>query len=350
MACVDLPSGRIGLLQLPQIGHGPAEDVVMVHGLGANFGFWYASAVQWFRRFGRVTLFDLPGHGESEMPQTGYAPADLARVLGELLDHLQIDKVHLVAHSFGGVVALSFASRQPQRVKSLVLADVRIWAIEPPSFADASSRRLQRLREAGLNLNDPRFDLSVQILVELAKMRLEQDDPGPAISEVLPGARSLFPGRRAAQKWLRLMETTGAYHEMTNPAGLGLADISRIRRPIFAAYGGLSVRKRSALGLQQSCPRCQLHIIPNVGHFFPLTRPRLFARPALAFLRSTVRDKAKARRLRAHLQLQVDLPDLAGANMGAAPTLQPIARTGPEPTPAPDADHRRPVPPSPLLA
>ena len=349
MACVELPSGRIGLLQLPQIGHGPAEDVVMIHGLGANYGFWYASAVQWFRRFGRVTLFDLPGHGESDMPQTGYSPAKLSRVLGELLDHLGIERVHLVAHSFGGVIALSFASQQPKRIKSLVLADVRIWAIEPPSAADASPRRLQRLRDAGLTLTDPRFDLSVQVLVELAKLRLQQDEPGPAISEVLPGARSLFPGRRAAQKWLRLIETTGAYHEMTNPAGLGMADIARIRRPIFAAYGGLSVRKRSALGLQQSCPRCQLHIIPNVGHFFPLTRPRLFARPALAFLRSTVRDKAMARRLRAHLQLQTGLPDL-GADIvpaAVAPLHQPERAGSLEP---PAADNRRPVPPSPLLA
>src|SRR5579863_4346621 len=99
MARIALPSGRIGLTQLPQIGDGPPRDLIMVHGLGANSGFWYTSAVRWFRRFGRVTLFDLPGHGESDMPETGYTPGHLARVLGELFDHLQISRAHLIAHS-----------------------------------------------------------------------------------------------------------------------------------------------------------------------------------------------------------------------------------------------------------
>ena len=144
MPLVAHTSGRISVHQLPQIGRGPPEELVMVHGLGANFGFWYASAVQWFRRFGRVTLFDLPGHGDSDMPATGYAPACLARVLGEVLDHLQIERAHLVAHSFGGVVALAFAAQQQHRVKSLVLADVRVWAVEPPSLLPESPLWLQR--------------------------------------------------------------------------------------------------------------------------------------------------------------------------------------------------------------
>jgi pimeloyl-ACP methyl ester carboxylesterase len=292
MARIALPSACVGQMQLPQIGDGPARDLIMVHGLGANSGFWYASAVQWFRRFGRVTLFDLPGHGESDMPQTGYTPARLALVLGELLDHLQIARAHLVAHSFGGTVALSFASVQPHRVESLVLADVRLWAIEPPSCAGASGRRLQRLRDAGLSLRDPRLDLSIQVLVELARLRIEKDDPGTAVSEVLPGARSLFPGRRAAGRWLQLIETTWAYEEITDPGGLSVAEIAGIQQPILAVYGGLSARKASAFALRRSCPRCQLHMIPEVGHFFPLTRPGLFARPALSFLRSVASDNA----------------------------------------------------------
>lgn len=276
--------------QLPQIGRGPAEDVVMVHGLGANFGFWYASAVQWFRRFGRVTLFDLPGHGDSAMPSTGYTPAHLARVLGEVLDHFRIERAHLVAHSFGGVVALSFAAQQQHRVRSLVLADVRIWAVEPPSVLPESAVWLQRARDAGLTLADPHLDLSVQVLMDLARLRLEQGEPGPAVFEVMPGARSLFRGRRSALKWLKLMQTTQAYHEMTDPDGLDIADIARIERPMLAAYGGLSARKRSALALQQLCPTCRLRLIRKAGHFFPLTRPAVFARPALAFLRATNRD------------------------------------------------------------
>ena len=287
MASVTLSSGRIGVLQLPQIGGGPAEDIVMIHGLGASTGFWYASAVQWYRRFGRVTLFDLPGHGESAMPNSGYGPARLAGILNELLDYLNIDCASLVAHSFGGLVALSLAAQQPRRVRKLVLADVRLWAFEPPSTAVASATRLQRARDAGLHLTDTRIDLSIQVLVELAQRRIKRKYNGndeTAASQLLPGARSLFQGERAARKFLRLIETTNAYDEITDPAGLTAAELAKIEHPLLAVYGGLSPRTRSALALQQYCAACQLHIIPDVGHFFPLTRPRLFAVPARAFL------------------------------------------------------------------
>lgn len=313
MGRVSLPSGFIGLTQLPQIGRGPARDLVMIHGLGASSGFWYASAVRWFRRFGRVTLFDLPGHGESDMPQTGYTPGQLARVLGELLDHLQISHAHLVAHSYGGTVALSFASGQPGRVASLVLADARLWAFEPPSLGHASGPRLQRLRDAGLALTDSRLDVSIQVLVELARLRIEKDDAEPAVREALPGASSLFRGRRAAGKWLKLIETTQAYEEIIDPGGLSVTEIERIRQPILAVYGGSSARKQSALALQQHCSRCELHVVPNVGHFFPLTRPRLFARPALSFLRSIAGDKLRARRRLSTPSIQFDTPELPPA-------------------------------------
>ena len=310
MGCVALPSGRIGLLQLPQIGRGPAQDVVMIHGLGANCGFWYASAVQWFRRFGRVTLFDLPGHGESDMPPTGYTPTHLGALLGELLDHLQIDRAHLVAHSFGGAVALSFALRQPRRVISLILADVRLWAVEPPSVSDRPGPRLQRLREAGWTPTDPGWDPSFQVLVDLARLRLEKNEPAtPAITEMLPGARNLFPGKRAARKWLQLMETTRAYAEMTDPTGLAIEDVARIHAPILAVYGGLSPRRLSGLELQRVCSRCTLQVIPDVGHFFPLMRPRLFARPALTFLRTTRRNDAALRRRRRGRSVPVGVPE-----------------------------------------
>jgi pimeloyl-ACP methyl ester carboxylesterase len=266
----------------------------MLHGLGANLGFWYAIAAQWFTRGGRVMLFDLPGHGESEMPASGYTPRHLAIVLGELLDHLGMNRVHLVAHSFGGVVALAFALRQPARVSSLVLADVRIWSVEPPSIGSPSSPWVQRMRDAGLRLNDPSTDMSFQVLVELARLRLDHAEQGPAFT-ALPGARSLFRGQRSAQRWLQLVETTNIYREATSADGLDIVDLGNIGQPMLAAYGEQSARKRSARTLRRVCPHCRLRMLPGAGHFFPLTRPRLFARLALDFIQLAEPRQAGAR-------------------------------------------------------
>ncbi len=317
MGCVGLSSGRVGVVQVEQIGRRAADDIVMVHGLGASLGFWYAGAHQWYRRFGRVTLFDLPGHGDSDMPATGYTPAKLAAVLEELLDKLGIERAHIVAHSFGGTIALAFAKLAPARVKSLILADVRLWAVEPPMSTDDRGARVGRLREAGLALADDRYDVSIQVLVELARLRLAQGDLDAALTATLPGARSLFAGKRAAQKWLKLVETTGAYREMTDPDGLSIADIAQIEQPILAVYGSLSTCKRSAVALDQACERCRLIVLPEVGHFFPLTRPRLFAETALAFLRSQARARRRRRR-------RLEAASIAPAEIAAETAMTPV--------------------------
>lgn len=313
---VTLSCGRIGTVQIPQLGRRPPDDVVMVHGLGANLGFWYATAVEHFRRFGRVTLFDLPGHGDSEMPETGYSPAALAGVLEELLDHLGIEQAHLVAHSFGGSVALAFAIAHPKRVKSLVLADVRLWAVEPPRLPDEASPRVQRLRDAGLTLADDRYDVSVQVLVELARLRIASDEPMAAIGEIMPGARGLFSGRRTARKWLKLVDTTHAYREMTDAATLLLEDVARIELPMLLVYGAHSSCARSAEALVSLCRRARLQVIPDVGHFFPLTRPHLFARIALGYQRSIERARRRrARRAAAAIAAGDTVDDTAAATL-----------------------------------
>ena len=308
VAHVVVSSGRIGVAQIPQVGRRGADDVVMIHGLGANLGFWYAGAVEWFRRFGRVTLYDLPGHGDSDMPVAGYSPAQLADGLAELLDQLAIARAHVVAHSFGGSVALAFAVRHPHRVKCLVLADVRLWAVEPPCPAGEGTARVQRLRDAGLTLADDRWDASVQVLVELARLRIASDEPIAAIGEIVPGARALFSGRRAARKWLKLVETTDAYAEMTDPAALSLAEIAQIEQPMLLVYGAHSSCARSAEAILAACKRARLQVVPEVGHFFPLTRPRLFARIALAFLRSMARARRRRRKRAERLAVPARAP------------------------------------------
>ena len=93
---------RLNCLQLtPESGAG--EDLVMVHGLATNLAFWYAPyATELSKRY-RVTLYDLRGHGRSQMPAAGYRPDDLRRDLLGLLDQLQIRRAHFLAHSYGGV-------------------------------------------------------------------------------------------------------------------------------------------------------------------------------------------------------------------------------------------------------
>jgi pimeloyl-ACP methyl ester carboxylesterase len=317
MNLVALPSSRINVQQLPQRDGDPAEDVVMIHGLAANMGFWYLSAHS-FTQFGRVTLYDMLGHGNSDMPSSGYSPRQLAEGLGHLLDRLKLDKVHLVAHSFGGMVALTFALSQPERVKSIILADVRVWQAEPPSWKTVSPDWLQQMRSAGLQLADSNMDPSIQVLVEFARLQVDKPEAAKIVAAALPGGRGLFRGPRAAQRWLDLIEKTGAYSEMTSGRDFELDDLRRIEQPILAVFGEHSLRLGSARALRRRCPNCRFELIPRAGHFFPMSRPRVFATSALRFLDSVARSKTDAGRRPAP---PLHYPDLEPAESIDQPAL-----------------------------
>jgi len=101
---------------------GRGDAVVLCHGAGGNHVVWYQQVPVLARSF-RVITWDQRGFGrssnESESGGPSVAVADLRRVL----DHLGVDRAHVIGQSMGGWTALGFAVADPQRVRSLVLAD-----------------------------------------------------------------------------------------------------------------------------------------------------------------------------------------------------------------------------------
>ena len=100
-------------------GHGPT--IVLVHGLGSRAEHWLPVARKLAHDY-RVVLVELPGHGSSDMPE----PFSLERATQSLVQALEAESrgpVILVGHSVGGLVAVSAALAQPQRVRGLVLVE-----------------------------------------------------------------------------------------------------------------------------------------------------------------------------------------------------------------------------------
>jgi 3-oxoadipate enol-lactonase len=99
-----------------------AETVVLAHGMGGSHAVWYQQVPFLAQRY-RVVTWDQRGFGRSTNNNGDIGPAPSVRDLQRLLDHLEIDRAHVVGQSMGGWPALGFTIAHPNRVISLTLAD-----------------------------------------------------------------------------------------------------------------------------------------------------------------------------------------------------------------------------------
>lgn len=266
---------------------GKGDDVVLIHGLGANRAFWHFNVLLPLGRKYRVTIYDLRGHGYSTMPSSGYTSADMAEDLHHLLNHIGIQKAHLIGHSLGGVIALHYAALYPKRVSSLIVADSRVRSIQPTHYARDWPNWItakKRLEKIGLCVPEDEPESGIWLMEQLASPEWQQNRHKLKGSSLFVPFSKWGGGNSSAEKLLEMMRTTAAKQELTSLAGLTLDRLSTIRQPTLLMYGNNSPSMLSLIGLQQYLPNYRSIIIPEAGHFFPLSQPDLFITKVNRFL------------------------------------------------------------------
>ncbi|MHA6757958.1 alpha/beta fold hydrolase [Streptacidiphilus sp. PAMC 29251] len=104
-----------GSIQYRTFGGGP--PVVLVHGFSLDHRMWRPQIPSLAAGF-RVVSYDCRGFGRSSCPTGPYSHADDLR---RLLEHLGIERAHLVGLSMGGRIALNHALSRPEATMSMML-------------------------------------------------------------------------------------------------------------------------------------------------------------------------------------------------------------------------------------
>lgn len=108
-------------LVMPFLRAGQGEPLILIHGFADQKETWSLIAPLLARRY-EVIAPDLPGYGDaSAIDATEAHLASQAAFLEDFLDQVGLDRVHLCGNSMGGGVALTFAARHPERVRSISL-------------------------------------------------------------------------------------------------------------------------------------------------------------------------------------------------------------------------------------
>ena len=115
------------------LGHGEPA-LVFVHGWTCDSSFWQAQLDE-FSKHRHVIAIDLPGHGQTPAPSSGFQPRTFVEAVDEVIRGAKLKRVVLVGHSMGGAVIRQYARLHPERVAGLVFIDA------PFEFKDTPERR-----------------------------------------------------------------------------------------------------------------------------------------------------------------------------------------------------------------
>ncbi len=128
-------------------GHG--RPVLFLHGWLGSWRYWFPT-MEYVSKHFRTYSFDFWGFGESRLQQrTPESIQNYSDQVIRFLDELGIDKVHLVGHSMGGMVALKTAINHPKRISRVAAVGAPIdgdslsWLLkltDRPVLADAFAR------------------------------------------------------------------------------------------------------------------------------------------------------------------------------------------------------------------
>lgn len=140
------------------VDEGEGEPVVMIHG-NPTWSFYYRNLIKVLSKEYRCIAPDHIGMGLSSKPdpeEYGFRLIDRVDDLGTFLDHLQLDQVTLVVHDWGGMIGLTWARKNLQRIKRLIILNTAGFHLPqtkklPASIKLCRDSRLGAAMVLGLN-------------------------------------------------------------------------------------------------------------------------------------------------------------------------------------------------------
>jgi pimeloyl-ACP methyl ester carboxylesterase len=256
-------------------GHG--EPVVLIHGLAANLDINWMTVMKPLSADYQVIALDLRGHGKSDKPHgpDRYGAA-MAEDVIRLLDHLHVQRAHLVGYSLGAMVSAKVVATHPDRVLTVTLGGAagvldapETWLVSKAT-ADAleNGRGLLPLLEA---LKPPGAPKVTPAQVKVMNAFLNATNDPLALAAVLRGVR-----------------------------GLVVSDeqVRQIKVPVQAIVGSLDPLKRSVDAWKELLPDMRVDVIEGADHLRGPMRPE-FLRVLKSFLAAHAAHKADAPQRRA---------------------------------------------------
>jgi pimeloyl-ACP methyl ester carboxylesterase len=259
------------------VTEGKGEPIVLIHGWMGDSSMWGRDASGNTKLKGadgfQVIALDCRGHGKSDKPHDieKYGPEMAADVV-RLLDHLKVDKAHLVGYSSGAFIAGKVAATHPDRILSIV------YGGQAPLVAEAKVAKPKSSGPSEVEVFakavDEGKDLGVYIIAITPPGR-----PKPTEEQASAIARFLYGGKdvkafAAAGRSFENLEVTEE-------------QLKKCKAPMLFIHGGNEsdhVKDRVA-AVRKLLGRGEVKVIEGGDHVTTLAKPE-FAAALSEFLKS----------------------------------------------------------------
>lgn len=258
-------------------GSNGSFPLVLTHGLGGDHTMWLNQA-RAFQDIYRVVLWDVRGHGRSEVTTNGYSMGQFVQDLHSLLKHLGIGRAHIAGLSMGGWISYEFALAHPEATAGLVLSDsggiktglTELQLGQGRSLFEVSAQVAMQHGRAVMADNTVSMMFSKEFIrqspeiVELTRKRI-MADPGVGFARTIKGILTEY--------W-------------SEPAEAVIKRLGKISAPTLVIAGDLDLLTPLATqqALHQAIPGSRFEIIRGSGHVPPLERPQTWNKLVREFL------------------------------------------------------------------
>lgn len=241
---------------------GKGTPLVVLHG-GLGVDHTYMRDLSRLADCARVVLLDLRGNGRSSRVDPDSLTFDaFCADMETLREHLGAERISVLGHSFGGLVALDYALRHPDRVHRLLLHDTfassGFWdeALEALASRDAA---LAKEFTTPFELKDHVFLAWLQRVMPLYFHRYDPVLARRAFAETVP----------SAQAWARGNELWEAYD--------ATARLREVRAPTLVLHGRHDlIPVAQAELLRSGIPDAELAVFERSGHLPHVEEPEAF--------------------------------------------------------------------------
>ena len=251
----DLPGARLWYTD----SGGRGVPVVLLHANTGNADSWQYNIPGFVDAGYRVITFDRRGWGRSRAnPSTGLQPGTLADDLHALVEHLGLERFHLVAVAGGGFAAYDYVLWHPERLRSLVIA---------ASGGAITDEEMRKLRE---------------------KTTLPGFSSWPAeFREVSMGYMATNP--EGLQRWLEIHHHSRQKGAPAQPqrTTITYAKLETIRVPTLLMPGDQDLQTPPWVMRRQLAhiPGAKFIVLPEAAHSINWEQPEAFNRNVLEFIK-----------------------------------------------------------------